>query len=303
MSTSTSKLYEPGVWHQLDKSRMVDIRKGGQFGWHADFSGIVNSTPHTSSPLICRVLASPRGFNKLPAHREAWHQSWKALFELHAKTITGLNKTLQPNWGDTPFGGSGETLEVPTGMTRSKSSVTFSFTEKYGLPITRMVEAYHRMFLYDEDTMHPGIAMVAKEEDALDGLMDFYTWTMIFIEPARYLEQANRTWIINNMGIKTSATQESKRDKGSDNELVEFDLEMTGTAQVGWHVDAIGNAILRAMKKTQTDPMRAPAFINGVRATDGKNADSGLFHFGDLDGTSGFLEDMQRYSGEMVQAT
>lgn len=302
MSVSTTKLQEPGVWHNLQRNRMVDLKKGGQFGWHSDFGGIVNSTPHTSSPVICRVLASPRGFNKLPAHAQAWHMAWKSMFELHARTITGLNKTLQPNWADTPFGGSGETMDVPVGMTRTKSNVTFSFTEKYGLPMTNMVEAYHRMFLYDEDTMHPGIAMVAKDEDALDGLMDFYTWTMIFIEPARYLEQANRTWIINNMGIKSSPAQESKRDKTGDNELVEFELEMTGVAQVGYHVDAVGNAILKAMKKTQSDPMRAPAFINGARATDAKNAADGLFHSGDLDGDTGFLEAMKQYQAEQVQA-
>lgn len=297
----SSSILQPGIWHQNDAKKSIDITKGGQFGWHADYSGVVNATPHTSSPLICRVLTSPRGFNKLPAHREQWHRSWKAMFELHPKTINGLNMTLNPSWSDTPFGAAGETFEVPTGMTRSKSNITFSYTEKYALAFTRMVKAYHRLFLYDEDTMHPGIAMITNEEDALDGLMDFYTWTMIFIEPTRYLEHANRCWLVSNMGIKSSPPEESKRDKQSDNELLDFELEMTGIAQVGYHVDAIGNSILRAMKKTQSDPMRAPAFINGTRATDMSNAAAGLFHSGDLDSTPGFLEDMQRYQREMIQ--
>lgn len=270
---SQTQLMPGGVWHKNLTHSMVDIRKGGQFGWHSDFQGINNSTPHVSNNVICRVLASPRGFNDLP-NASVWHGSFKAMFELHAKQINGLNKTLQPNWAGDPWGGAGEQIEVPTGMTREVSNVSFSLNEKYGLPFTHMLEAYHRTFIQDEDTKHPGIAML--KDDISDGLLDYYTWTMIFIEPARYLEFAQRTWLITNMGIKTSASQEAKRDKTSDQELLNIDVQMTGIAQVGYAVDALGNAILKAMKATQADPLRAPAFLNGRTADIADRTDVGF---------------------------
>lgn len=256
-------VFPNNVWHQNLNHPMADIRRGGQFGWHQDMEGIVNSTPHVSNNLIVRVLASPKGFNDLP-NSEVWHGAWKALFELHPKTVTGLLKTLVPTWSDTEFGGSGEMIEVPTGMKRDKSEVQFSLNEKFGLPFTHMLEQYHRMFIMDEETKHPGIAMI--KDDIPDGLLDYYTWTMIFIEPDRYLQFSQRAWIIANMAPKVSATQESKRDKTGDQALLDIDITMSGVAQVGFAVDAVANAILTSMRQTQADPLRAPAYLQGPTA-------------------------------------
>lgn len=275
MAQASTTLYAPGIWHNNLTHSMADIRRGGQFGWHSDFSGIVNSTPHVSNNIICRVLSSPRGFNKLPKNAAVWHSSFKALFELHAKSITGLNQTLNPSWNGDPWSGTGEQIEVPIGMTREVSSVEFTFNEKYGLPITHMVNAYHRMFIMDEDTRHPTISMIA-DEPITDGLLDFYTWSMIFIEPARYLEHANRCWMITNMGIKTAPEQTAKRDKTSDGELLDISLQMSGVAQVGYAVDALGNRILKAMKATQSDPLRAPHFMTGYDTVQVNGVSSGF---------------------------
>lgn len=255
--------FPSNVWHKNLSTPMADIRRGGQFGWHQDMQGIVNSTPHVSNNLIVRVLASPKGFNDLP-NSEIWHGAWKALFELHPTSVTGLQKTLQPNWAGTEWGGSGEEIEVPVGMKRDKSDVVFSLNEKFGLPFTHMLEQYHRMFIMDEDTKHPGIAML--KDDIPDGLLDYYTWTMIFIEPDRYLQFAQRAWIIANMAPKTSVASESKRDKKGDQDILDFDISMTGVAQVGYAVDAVANAMLKSMRQTQADPMRAPAYLQGPTA-------------------------------------
>ena len=269
----SADVFPNGVWHQNVKTPMADVRRGGQFGWHHDMQGIVNSTPHVSNNLIVRVLASPKGFNDLP-NADVWHGAWKALFELHPKSVTGLMKTLTPSWGSIEHGGSGEELDIPTGMKREKSDVTFTINEKYGLPFTHMLEQYHRMFIMDEDTKHPGIAMI--KDEIPDGLLDYYTWTMIFIEPDRYLQFAQRSWIIANMAPKNSAAQESKRDKLSDQETLDIELNMTGVAQVGYAVDAVANAILQSMRQTQADPLLAPAYLQGPTADIADRSDVGF---------------------------
>lgn len=259
----TNDKYPANIWHQNVNRPMVDIRRGGQFGWHTDMEGIVNSTPHVSNNLIVRVLASPKGFNDLP-NAEVWHGSWKALFELQATSVTGLMKTLQPQWTSTEWGGAGEEIDVPIGMKRDKSEVVFTLNEKSGLVFTEMLEQFHRMFIMDEDTKHPGIAML--KNDIPDGLLDYYTWTMIFIEPDRYLQHPQRAWIVANMAPKTSAQQESKRDKKTDQETLDIEVSMTGVAQIGYAVDMVAASILKSMRQTQADPLRAPAYLQGPTA-------------------------------------
>lgn len=278
-------VFPNNIWHQNISHPMADIRRGGQFGWHQDMQGIVNSTPYVSNNLIVRVLASPKGFNDLP-NAEVWHGAWKSLFELHPKTVTGLIKTLLPSWDGTEFGGSGEMIEVPTGMKRDKSEVQFALSEKAGLSITHMVESYHRMFIMDEETKHPGIARI--KNDIPDSLLDYYTWTMIFIEPDRYLQYAQRSWMIANMAPKTSAAQEGKRDKTNDQSMLDIDLTMSGVAQIGPAVDAVANAILNSMRQTMADPLRAPAYLQGPTADIADRNDVG------------FKEMMEKANREMI---
>lgn len=265
---------------------MVDIRRGGQFGWHHDMKGIVNATPYVSNNLICKVLSSPRGFNDLPEHSEIWHGSFKALFELHPLTIDGLNSTISVNWAEAAFGGTGEMIEAPSGATRERSTVSMTFNEKYGLPITHMLEQYQRLFIMDEETKHPGISLLV--DNVGDGLLDYYTWTMIFIEPDRYMERAIRTWLVANMAPKTMPEKTGKRDKNSDQDLLEISVDFTGVTQIGYAVDKLGDNIIKSMRQTHADPLRAPAYLNGVT--------------GDIaDREFGFIENMERAAREMVQ--
>lgn len=271
----TTDLFPAGVFHPNLKDPMVDVRRGGGFGYAVDYQALVNDTPHVSNNLICRVLASPRGFDLLDGDiAKSWHGGFKALFETHAVTVEGLNKTLNPSWSSVPWGGSGEEFEVPTGMTRSKSDVQFTFNEKMGLPITHMVEQYHRLFIMDEDTKHPMIAMSGKP--IVDGLADFYTWTMIFIEPDRYLQYVRRAWIVANMGIKTSPQNEGKRDKNSDQSTLSIDLQMSGISQVGYAVDAVARKILGEIRATQNDPRRDPAFMTDYSGAIKDQANAGF---------------------------
>lgn len=259
----TQDLLPPGAISSAITRPMADIRRGGQFGWEPDMQAIINATPATTQNLVCKVLASPRGFNDLP-NPVAWHGAFKALFETQALTIEGLSKKLNPSWAETPMGGSGEVMEVPVGMTRERSSVSFTFNDKTGLPITTLIEAYQRTFIQDENTKHPGIALI--RNDIPDALIDYYTWTMIFIEPDRYWTHAVRTWLITAMGIKDSPDQAGKRDLNQDHELVDITIEMSGVGQCGVAVDAVGTAILRAMQPSLTNPQYAPAFMQAPTA-------------------------------------
>lgn len=281
----TQDLLPPGVIHRNITRPMADIRRGGQFGWQPDMQGIINSTPYTSNNIICKVLASPRGFNDLP-NPEVWHGAFKAMFETQALTIEGLNKKLNPSWTDTPMGGSGEIMEVPVGMTRERSVPSFSFNDKTGLPMTELIEQYHRLFIQDENTKHPGIALI--NNDVPDGLIDYYTWTMIFIEPNRYWTHAVKTWLITAMGIKDSPEQTGKRDLNGEHELADFTLEMSGVGQVGPSVDAVGTAIIRSMQSSLSDPSRTPAFMQGPTADIADREDVG------------FQEMMEKANREMV---
>ena len=270
------KFLQGGFWHNRADNKTIDLTVGGQFGWASDYEGIINSTPHTTNNVICRVLSSPRGFNLLEGEAQTWHAHFKALFELHPKSITGLNQTLNPDWTSTPWNGTGEELEVPVGMKRAKSDVTCSFVEKYGLVITQSVEAYHRLFIMDEDTKHPGIALL-NNENMHDGLIDFYTWTLLFIEPGRYLEQVNNSWLMTNVSFKNSVDRTAKRDKNSSNDTLEFDLNLTGVTQVGWGVHALATNVLKQMRATQADPYRAPAFLKGPTADISDRNNTGFY--------------------------
>lgn len=283
----TQDLLPPGVLHDNITHPMTDIRRGGQFGWQPDMQAIGNATPATTQNLICKVLSSPRGFGDLP-NSEIWHGAFKALFEVQALSFDGLNKTLNPSWGETAVGGSGEVIEVPTGMTRERSTPSFTFNDKVGFPITNLVEQYQRLFIQDENTKHPGISLI--NNDIPDALIDYYTWTMIFIEPDRYFNHATRAYLGTAMGIKNSPEQTGRRDLNQDHELVEFSLELSGVFDVGPAVDAVGTRILRSMQSSLTDPQRAPAFM------DAPNAD-----VADRDDV-GFQEMLEKGNAEMISS-
>jgi len=88
---------------------------------------------YVSRPVVCILLEAPKMFSVMPDSQK-WISSLKALFELHARSIDGLNAGIKVDTEEHPVGGAGEQQQEIVNVTRERTQPKFTFIEKYGRP-------------------------------------------------------------------------------------------------------------------------------------------------------------------------
>lgn len=178
--------------------------------------------------VIPIVLQYPKFFDFMP-YPDLWIQAYKALMEVHPKSIDGLNSTLSVETDSHPVGGSGEIQEEVTNVTRAPSTPTFVWQEKANRSIQRFLETYIKVAMMDPVTKTANIHAYLNSIDDVGGIYtpDFYTGTMLFIEPDVTNKVVTNAWLCCNMFPKSSGDNTGKRDVHSANELVEHSIEFS----------------------------------------------------------------------------
>lgn len=272
------------AYHNQSSATMVDVREAGQQGYISDLRAYVSNAAYVRRNIIAIVMETPRGFNDLP-ESEAWHATLKALVETGAQSIEGLKSTLNVEYVQNAIGSSGEQQEDIAKVTRERSEVTFNWVEKYGKPVARFLDGWITYLIGDPDTGVP--AVVALTDDVADQLPDYYTMSVMFIEPDPLHKHVVEAWLLTNMAPKQGATKEGRRDLTQAGESVTYSIPFTGMQQVGAGVNALAQQLLDQINFAGVNPNRREAFITG------KSADA-------ADARDGYSEVVSRVAEQMV---
>ena len=264
----------------------IDIRKGGQWGALPRIGGVDSEKPihewmHEQSYLrrdvIPILLQAPKGFDLLP-NSEHWKAAVKALFEVHAKTIEGLNASLTVEHNEKQLGLSGASMREPNDVKREATSVTLGgIGERYGLPFEILLDVWIRFLIMDPDLKIPLIAKVADQDNLPEAWSaDWYSCTVLFIEPDPLYKKAVHVWLVSNLYPSANPDIIGKKDKTAARENKELSIDMGGFAlpPTNKRVKALGNAVLSNIQLWAKDPddilLPADSVDTSIEALDGQ---------------------------------
>ena len=251
--TPASNLLKGGQWGYLPML-------GGKDGDNVKHSWMADQA-YIRRDVIPIVLQVPKGFELLP-NSNYFIKACIALFEKHARTIDGLDSSLTVNTGEHELGLEGGKYQEPTNVTVAESNVSISLTEKYGQAVKNLLDVWVRYLIMDPQTKSPLISRYLKagEKGALNinGVnlnnnvwsTEYYTMTVLFIEPDILNARVVNAWLVSNMFPKSVPNITGKKDKKADKEVEELSIEFGGFAlhSRNSHVRKLAQDILDKLK-------------------------------------------------------
>lgn len=240
---------------------MVNLAKGGQFGFQTDYPAYISNTAYVRRNLVARVLEAPRGFDDMqePA---MWYAALKTLIELEPRSIEGFNMGLTVETAQAPFGGAGEQMEDPTNVTRATSTPSMTYLERYGRPIQAFFNAWITELIMDPTSKVPNV--VTRGKRPRDLLPDYYGMTVLFFEPDPTFTMVDKAWLCTNMYPKSDGSVEGRRDLTSAGSTNEISIEFTALSQVGFGVNKLAQRLLNEMQLLGNNPNQRPEFVTKV---------------------------------------
>lgn len=236
-------------------SPVLDLSKGGQNGYMAQLGMVdkdgkhydawISNQAYVKRNIIPVVLDYPKFFDFLK-EKEKFISAYKALIELHPLTIDGLSSGLTVEVDEHAVGGAGEMQEEITNVTMARSSLSFTFKEKAGKAIQKFLDFIIRYGYMDPYTKKPLVSQFIDDMDKIGGAYtpDFYTGTVIFIEPDVLHKEVVDAWLCTNMFFKSNGERTGKRDVHTAGEAPELTIESSAITMNNDAVLKLANEIL-----------------------------------------------------------
>jgi hypothetical protein len=262
-------LQNTSAFAQGHNNPMLDLQYGGQMGFTPNYNQWVSNQQYIRKNLICLLIEAPLGFQYLP-NPDVWVGTLRALVELHALRISGLNARLNVEVAETPVGGGGNMQQDVTDVKRERSVPQFSWNEKYGMPVTMFHQGWITNLMMDPDTKFANIATLSTADvnsaggPPTDMLADMYTATMIFIEPDPTHTRVVKSWLVTNMFPLSTGDIVGSRDLTVQNENLQVEITYAGIAQYGLGVDAFAQQLLTSISIAGANPYTENAFVNSI---------------------------------------
>jgi hypothetical protein len=245
---------------------MLDLQYGGQMGFTPNYTQWVNNQQYIRRNLICLLIEAPLGFQYLP-NPDVWVGTLRALVELHATRIEGLNAHLTVDVAETPVGGGGNVQQDVVDVKRERSAPQFTWNEKYGMPVTMFHQGWITNLLMDPDTKFANIATLGSGSTygpPPDMLADMYSATMIFIEPDPTHTRVVKSWLVTNMFPLSTGDIVGSRDLTAQADKLDVNIQYAGIAQYGLGVDAFAQQLLTSISIANANPYTVNAFANQI---------------------------------------
>lgn len=242
----------------------VNLAQGGSMGWAPIPQEFNSETLYVQQHLIPIVLDIPRAFANTP-QGQIFASMFKSAFERLPIRITGLKSDLNAEYADTPYGGSGQKIYAPTNSTMAESTPSFTFVERYGRPIQKLLKYWIQTHLMDPETKAPG--SVTYSDPATrpgDYLLDQMSMTMLFIEPDPTFRYVQKAFLCMGMMPENSGPEEGKRDKSGAMDKLEYDVPFKATTQVGVGVNALAAKILGGLDLRNANPIIQAAAMEDI---------------------------------------
>jgi hypothetical protein len=255
----TNEAYAEGI-----KGPVTDLTNSGQMGYVTDIRYYHGAADYTRRPVIAFLMEGPAGFKDLP-NPEKWLACLKALIELHPRSISGLDQSLEIEYSENPFGGGGEMMQTLAKVRRNRSQPQFEWVEKIGTPVKYFWNGYILNLLGNPESNVP--AVVSRGRDTPYGLYPDYTaFTVLFVEPDPTERWVVEAWLCTNMMPMQGPRVEGSRDITATPESVTHSITFTCIQQVGVGVRNLAQRFLDSANQTGIDPNFREAWIQKAEA-------------------------------------
>ena len=246
-------------------SPALNLRYGGQDGYFSKIGRVgpdgktyeewISNQAYVQRNIIPIVIRAPKFFDFMPEPKK-WVDTYKALIELHPLAITGLQSGLTVEVDEHNIGGAGETQEEVTNVTRAKSAVNTTYKEKAGKAITKFLDLVIRYGMLDPDTKKPLVADLIGSIDKVGGMYtpEYYTGTVLFIEPDVTQKVVVDAWLVTNMFPKSNGERTGKRDIHSAGEAPEISIDWGGITMNNEAVHIMADTVLSGLTVLSTSP-------------------------------------------------
>lgn len=272
MARSDSLLIGNSAYGVNGNPTALSLDQGGYFGWSPDLANHLSEQAYVRKPLVARVIESPRFFNLMP-NPEKWHASFKNLIENKAVRIDGYNAGLEVSHDEHDVGGGGERRQEPIDVKRARSNPSFTFVEKYGRPIQRMLDIWIRYGIMDPESKFAMITTLANGAP-VDMLADWWTGTVLVYEPDPTNQRVEKAWLTTNFSPINNGEVTGIRDMAAASELLRLTVPFTGISAYNQGVFAFAEEIMKATSIVNANPFNAAAFVKEISA-DVRAADVG----------------------------
>jgi len=264
MARIKDALLQKGNGHAVH-SPVASLNYGGQNGYMAKIGRVdldgknyeewISNQAYVQRNIIPIVIRTPLFFNFMPEPKK-WISAYKALIELHPLAITGLTSGLTVEVDEHAIGGAGEMQEEATNVTRARSNINTNFKEKANKSITKFLDLCIRYGIMDPDTKKPLVSNLIDDIGQIGGAYtaDFYTGTVLFIEPDVTQKVVVDAWLTTNMFPKTNGERTGKRDIHSAGEAPELSIDWGGITMNNEEVLKMADIVLSKLTVIKTLP-------------------------------------------------
>lgn len=262
MSRLTDTLLNQKAFAKSANQPMLDLTLGGQFGYAPNISQFYSNAAYIRKNLFPIVLEAPRFFQLMPDPQK-WVQTLKVLIENRSMTIEGLNATLKADFDEHQVGGAGEVQQEIVDMKRERSAPVHTFVEMYGMPITTFIQYWLQYGMMDPDTKYALVGTLSGQKPD-DLLPDWFTATIIYIEPDPLFRKVMKAWVCTNMMPMEGVETIGKKDPTSPSEILKISMPFTAISQYGSGVNAFAQKIMDGIKITNANPYERASFIQNI---------------------------------------
>lgn len=247
------------------KAPLIDLKKGGQFGYMMDYTALASSTPYVRQHLFAILLEAPRGFQYMD-RPEIWRGALKAIIEEQSQSITGMDSSLSIENVQHAVGGAGEQIEAPSNVTRAQTRPVHEINEKYNMPVATFINSWILELMMDPETKYPNIITRGDKRPQLtDHLADFYGATVIYIEPDPLKRHVIKSWLCYFVRPSENGVEMiGERNLTSAKADLVASITMSAITQVGAGVNNLAQKIMDSISTTNTNPWQRPAAIENV---------------------------------------
>lgn len=264
MARITDALLGQRAFGKGSNQPMLDPTFGGQLGFAPNLPEWVSNQAYVRRQLICVLLEAPKFFQYMPDPQK-WIDTLKAIVELHARTIEGLNAGITLEFEEHPVGGAGEMQQEVTDSKRARSEPVFTFIDKAGMPIQTFLTQWLTYGIMDPNAKVALINTLAGNRPD-DMLADQFTCSMLFMEPDASHKRVIKSWLGVNMMPKTTGEIVGKRDIASANEMPTLSIEFTGIFQFNLGTNTFAQSILDSISMKNANPYLSPSSVAAIDA-------------------------------------
>lgn len=246
-------------------SATYDLTYGGQMGFMPRIGMIgpdgrsygewISNQAYIRRNIIPVLIQAPRFFELMPG-TEGLIRTFKSLIEEQALSIDGLTSTLTVDTDSHPVGGAGEEQEEPTNVTRAKSSLSFTFKEHGNRSVQKFLEFLITYGIMDPDTKRPNVASYFQNLEDINNMYtpDFYSATILFLEPDITFKKVTDAWLCTNCFPKSGGDHVGKRDIKTAGEIPEYNIEFSCLTMHNEAVIRFADVILQGITKVNKIP-------------------------------------------------